>query len=186
MIWIAFVCALGILTEAALIALVMRSEHPPAPKKSDVLIVLGARTRASKPTETLRLRLECAAEAYRTGLAPKIIVSGGRKHGVKAAEAEIMAQYLIQKGIPAQYILIEKRSLHTSENLRESARLMEASGATRGILVTSGYHLFRAQWQARAQGLSLSAIAAPGAPRWIWYGRFRETVAIVKFIVFRT
>lgn len=73
------------------------------------------------------LRSRMAARSYFEGLAPFIVVSGGRVHPYKTAyiEAIEMKKYLIQVlGVPEKAILIDPHARHTTTNLRNTARIM--------------------------------------------------------------
>jgi hypothetical protein len=68
-----------------------------------------------------------AAERYRKGLAPLIVVSGGHVHPNKTpySEAVEMKKYMIQElHIPENVILIEPHARHTTTNLRNVARMV--------------------------------------------------------------
>ena len=53
------------------------------------------------------------------------IVSGGQGSDELIAEAEAMARYLMEHGVPEDAILIENRSRTTFENLTFSKRILE-------------------------------------------------------------
>ncbi len=76
------------------------------------------------------IRLAIAADLYRRGLAPFLIVSGGNVHPNRTPfnEAVEMKRLLVtQYGIPADRILIEPHARHTTTNLRNTARLLLAA-----------------------------------------------------------
>lgn len=78
-----------------------------------------------------RLRLELAAERYRRGDAPFILVSGGNVHPARTPffEAIEMKQALIEYyKIPAEAILIDPHARHTTTNLRNAARIIYRYG----------------------------------------------------------
>lgn len=73
------------------------------------------------------LRARTAANLYREGMAPFIIVSGGRVHPYKtrSVEALEMKKYLVEMlGIPSDAVIIEPLARHTTTNFRNAARLM--------------------------------------------------------------
>jgi hypothetical protein len=77
------------------------------------------------PMSVNRCRL--AAERYRKGLAPLIVVSGGHVHPNKTpySEAIEMKKYMVKElGIPENVILIEPHARHTTTNLRNTARMV--------------------------------------------------------------
>lgn len=74
-----------------------------------------------------KLRCDLAAERYKKGIAPFIIVSGGYVHPFHTpyCEAIEMKKYLINTlGIPEKAIIIEPQARHTTTNFRNAARLM--------------------------------------------------------------
>ncbi len=73
------------------------------------------------------LRCRSAAYRWREGVAPFIMVSGGKVHPFKTkySEAEEMKKYLIETmHIPENAILMEPHARHTSTNMRNCARLI--------------------------------------------------------------
>ena len=73
------------------------------------------------------LRCRLAAIQYRKGLAPFIMVSGGKVHPYKTKynEAEEMKRFLIQKlHIPENAVIMEPHARHTTTNMRNGVRLM--------------------------------------------------------------
>ncbi|WP_240502203.1 YdcF family protein [Sphingomonas panacis] len=78
-----------------------------------------------------KLHLLLAAQRYREGLAPFILVSGSAVHprGTRFIEAVEMRQALIARyGIPADRIILEPYARHTTTNLRNATRRMVALG----------------------------------------------------------
>jgi hypothetical protein len=72
-------------------------------------------------------RCTLAAERYRKGLAPLIVVSGGHVHPNKTpySEAVEMKKYMVQElRIPENVILIEPHARHTTTNLRNVVRMV--------------------------------------------------------------
>lgn len=78
-----------------------------------------------------KLRGRLAAQRFRQGKAPFIIVSGGYVHPFQTPfnEAKEMKEYLMEElGIPEHAILIEPHARHTTTNFRNAARLMFSYG----------------------------------------------------------
>ena len=79
-----------------------------------------------------KLSVRMAAERFRDGVAPFIILSGSNVHprGTHVAEAVQMRQALIERfGISAADIVIEPYARHTTTNLRNATRRLVALGA---------------------------------------------------------
>lgn len=73
------------------------------------------------------LRCRLAAAEYHKGLAPFIMVSGGRVHPYKTKynEAYEMKKYLIKTlQIPESVVIMEPHARHTTTNMRNAARIM--------------------------------------------------------------
>ena len=73
------------------------------------------------------LRCRSAAYRWKEGIAPFIMVSGGKVHPFKTkfSEAEEMKRFLIETlHIPANAIIMEPHARHTSTNMRNCARLI--------------------------------------------------------------
>ncbi|MBC8985249.1 YdcF family protein [Pedobacter sp. N36a] len=73
------------------------------------------------------LRCRLAAIEYHQGLAPFIMVSGGRVHPFKTKynEAYEMKKYLVEKlKIPESVVIMEPQARHTTTNMRNAARIM--------------------------------------------------------------
>ena len=78
-----------------------------------------------------------AAELFKAGEAPQIIVSGdGDWNEVKTN--------LLAKGVPEKAIVIEGESRTTKENAEFSVAILRQAGLTNAIIVTSWYHSRRA------------------------------------------
>jgi hypothetical protein len=73
------------------------------------------------------IRLGLAYDAYKKGLAPFILVSGGKVHPymTQTCEALEMKKYLMEVlGIPEHAIIMDPHARHTTTNMRNAARLM--------------------------------------------------------------
>jgi hypothetical protein len=70
---------------------------------------------------------EVAAQMYKEGVAPFIVVSGGNVHPYKTPynEAEEMKKYLVGKlGVPDEAVFVEPHARHTTTNLRNVSRMI--------------------------------------------------------------
>jgi uncharacterized SAM-binding protein YcdF (DUF218 family) len=150
----------------------------------DFVIVLGAgllgRTRVS-PLLASRLNRGRAAyhAAIRKGRDTMLITSGGQGPAEQLSEARAMADYLVEKGIPAERILLEEQSTTTEENLTFSRNIMrERLPNYRCVVVTSNYHAMRAALLARKVKLRGHVIGSPTAMYFWPSATIREFVAI--------
>ena len=112
--------------------------------KYSAILVLGSGPQVEGEAISPKCRVRCAyaAELYLRGLAPFIILSGGRAHPAMTtiSEAEEMKLYLMDNyGIPEKALIAEPHARHTTTNLRNAARIMLGSGfpTDKPALITS-------------------------------------------------
>ena len=150
----------------------------------DYIIVLGAQVYKSGPSSVLKYRLDKAAEYLEENSGTVCIVSGGRGPNEPEAEAVIMADYLEQKGVPADRIIKEEKSETTAENISNSMKYI-SKNATVGI-VTNNFHVMRALQTAERQGLeNAKGISAGSNAAYLPNNMLREFMAEIKFLLFR-
>jgi uncharacterized SAM-binding protein YcdF (DUF218 family) len=129
----------------------------------DALVLLGCRVATAALPGAAERRVERAARAFHAGLAPRIVVSGGRRYA-EAVEAEVLGRALEQRGVPAGALLLESASQNTLENARYSARLLFPLGLRRVGVVSCDWHLPRALWVFRRAGFEAEPVPAPAPP----------------------
>lgn len=146
----------------------------------DYVIVLGAQVREDRPSVVLRYRLDAAIDYLNENPDTICIVSGGQGRNESFPEAEVMAEYLLEKGIEKSRILLEDQSKNTAENIRNSKSLIEQSHHGVGI-VTNNFHVFRAVQIAKAQGLEgVCGVAADSTVLYLPNNVLRECCGILK------
>lgn len=91
----------------------------------DYVVVLGAQLKNGAPGSMLRLRLDKAAEYACQNPETCLILSGGAAKDGDPTEAKVMQQYLLEKGVPEEQMLLEEHSASTLENLVYSRNLLE-------------------------------------------------------------
>ncbi|MFL6591313.1 MAG: YdcF family protein [Luteimonas sp.] len=145
---------------------VQEPDAVPAPSvKSDAIVVLGGGVvspMASQPS-----RLATAAQAWRAGRAPIVILSGGGGRngtGRGRSEAEGMARAITRLGVPESALLLETRSRSTEGNALETAALATPRGIHRILLVTSALHMPRATLEFKEAGFEVSPLAEMRRP----------------------
>ncbi|HKG25783.1 MAG TPA: YdcF family protein [Thermomicrobiales bacterium] len=130
----------------------------------EAIVVLGAAQYDGRPTPVLKARLDQALAAYRAGVAPLIVVTGGRQVGDRFTEAETSRDYLVDRGVPERIILLENEGHSSWESMQGAGRILSARGVKRILLVSDGYHLFRLKLMARHLGLTAFGAPATASP----------------------
>ncbi len=149
---------------ALLVAAVWRQARTDQAQPADAIVVLGTAQWNGYPGPVLRARLDHALDLYRQGLAPLLVVTGGRMPGDEFTEAEAARAYLIEQGVPPEAILLENEGRNSWESMRGVRDITAGAGIGRLLLVSDGFHLFRLKLMARDLGLDAAASPATGSP----------------------
>ncbi len=137
-----------------------QSTHDEA-QKADAIIVMGAAEYSGRPSPVLKARLDHALTLYAKGLAPVIITTGGAGGDPQFTEGTVGRAYLIDRGVPPDHIVVESESTNTVYSIAASAEIMRTRDLHSCILVSDGFHIFRAKKMMQAEG-----IAVYGSPRY--------------------
>jgi len=175
--------AAGILCYGALVAFVYYQEvHVPVPtEKADALIVLGAQVQPTgEPSVQLTWRLEAALKVYQQNPVT-IVVSGGQGYDEPRPEGEVMRDWLLDRGVPPEHILVDNISANTRQNILRAITLMEGMTIQNVRIITSDYHLPRALAIAKDEGLLVSGTGSPCKQEYWIKNHFREALAWVKY-----
>ena len=119
---------------------------------TQAIIVLGAAQYGGRPTDVFRARLDHAADLWKAGVAPVIVVTGGGLPGDRFTEAGAGAEYLHELGVPDTAIQRETTSRNSWESLSASARFLQRAGVARVTLVSDPFHMLRLESIARELG----------------------------------
>ena len=111
--------------------------------RADAIIVLGAAQYEGRPSPVLRARLDHAASLWNRGLAPRMIVTGGRGVGDTTSEAAVGKRYLVQRGIPGDSIWMDTEGLTTSQSMVAVRRLLEVKANPSVLIVSDPFHMLR-------------------------------------------
>jgi uncharacterized SAM-binding protein YcdF (DUF218 family) len=106
---------------------------------ADLIFVFGTRYKESA---------EKAAEVYRAGYAPRVLISGGVNKISKLVEADELKKVLEVGGVPAAAIFSERESTNTLANVQNSAKMIATEigwdKIKKIIVVAKNYHIRRA------------------------------------------
>jgi uncharacterized SAM-binding protein YcdF (DUF218 family) len=128
-------------------------------RPAEALVVLGAAQYNGRPSPVLRARLDHVADLYSRGLAPVVVVTGGRATGDRFTESAASANYLHSQGVPDKAILREAGGRTSWESLAASARFLRRRGIDDVVLVSDPFHAARIA--AIAEELGLEAATSP-------------------------
>lgn len=154
----------------------------PVIKHPDYIIILGSGLIGDKVPPLLAQRLEKGKTMYeKFHNHPKIVVSGGQGVDEPITEAEAMAQYLRQVGIPQEDIIIEQQSTNTLENLQFSKTILDQKSKENYycLVVTNSFHSLRAGIYMRKLGLKGRSIGSRTALYFLPSAWIRETLGLI-------
>ena len=154
----------------------------PVIKHPDYIIILGSGLIGDKVPPLLAQRLEKGKTMYeKFHNHPKIVVSGGQGVDEPIAEAEAMAQYLRQVGIPQEDIIIERQSTNTLENLQFSKTILDEKSKENYycLVITNSFHSLRAGIYMRKLGLKGRSIGSRTALYFLPSAWIRETIGLI-------
>lgn len=168
----------GLLLAALLAAgplLVVQNVLQPA----DAIVVIGG---DHKPE-----RLQRAAELYRQGYAPLVILSAGTlvlEGHERLPEAQVMYRQARTLGLPEEALVLEQDSQSTYENAVYTKALCQARQIHSVLLVTSAYHSRRARrlfQRVYPPGIRVSAQPAPQGPCPLCWPLFADRAYVVAY-----
>jgi uncharacterized SAM-binding protein YcdF (DUF218 family) len=152
---------------------------------ADAIAVLGAAQYGGRPSPVLIGRLEQAALLYREGIAPRLLLLGGKRPGDITTEAESERQWLLARAIPDDALIVVPTGNDTIQSLRAAAALMRTNHWTTVFLVSDPWHNLRIRRMASDLGLRAYVSATwHSAARSQWTrlsGYTRETFAYLRY-----
>lgn len=146
-------------------------------QKAAAIVVMGAAQWNGVPSPVLKGRLDHAVELYEQGIAPLIVVTGGKQAGDATTQGMSGYQYLREQGVPEEAIKVEVAGTNSFEELSASALILEQAGVGSDVvIVTDPYHALRAAEIAEEVGMRphVSPTDASTSARQL----ARETVAV--------
>jgi vancomycin permeability regulator SanA len=123
----------------------------------DCILVLGCGVwEGGRPSHMLEDRLKRSIELFELGVAPKLLMSGD--HGREEYdEVNVMKAFAVERGVPSEHIFMDHAGFSTYESMYRAKEVFQAKKV---VIVTQGYHLYRAIYIARALGLEAYGVAS--------------------------
>jgi uncharacterized SAM-binding protein YcdF (DUF218 family) len=87
--------------------------------------------------------LDHAVQLYQQHLAPYIMTTGGPGGDPSFTEGGVGRSYLIDRGVPAEAIVVETEGDSTAYSLSAASEIFRRMGLRSCIIVSDGYHIFR-------------------------------------------
>jgi uncharacterized SAM-binding protein YcdF (DUF218 family) len=153
----------------------------------DAIVVMGAAQFDGRPSAVLRARLDTTLRIWNDGVAPLIIVTGGKMPGDRFTESESSRDYLVDHGVPGTAIVLENEGRTSQTSLEHMAVIAHQRGIKSVLIVSDGFHLFRSKLIAKRNGLTAFGVPVTDGPidRWSWLEfRYiaREAAGVTAYI----
>lgn len=122
----------------------------------DCILVLGCGVYGDTPSHMLEDRLLQGVELYKNGASERLLMSGD--HGRQDYdEVNVMKDFAVERGIASENIFMDHAGFSTYESMYRAKEIFKAQ---RILIVTQGYHLHRAIYDARALGIEAYGVAS--------------------------
>ena len=170
--------------------LVNRGRSDMTPLPADAVIVLGAGVNGTEPSLSLRTRLDKALEYLEYWPDIPAVLTGGTGYGEEISEAACMYDYLTERGVEPDRLILEDQASNTAEKFALSRPLLEEAGAdpaeSRVAVVTNDFHMARSELIAARQGYGdVAGVPAPLPWAHLTVNYYlREAFALVKTFLF--
>jgi uncharacterized SAM-binding protein YcdF (DUF218 family) len=128
--------------------------HTDEERPADAIVVMGAAQYNGRPSRVFAARLDHAVSLYLAGVAPRLVLTGGKAEGDRTTEAAAGRAFAIGLGVPEEDILMEDQSRTTLESIRAVSDLLDASGARNAIFVSDRPHMLRVLRMAADEGVT--------------------------------
>ncbi len=135
---------------------------------AEAIVVMGAAQYDGSPSPQLAARLDHANKLWKAGVAPKVVVTGGKQPGDRFTEATASRDYLVERGVPAEVIFEEASSRSTWEafdnirRLNDDAKFGERLHSI--VVVTDPFHSLRSRLIAEENGFDATTSATTTSP----------------------
>ena len=121
---------------------------------ADAIVVMGAAQYDGRPSPLFRARLDHAIELFHEGVAPWLVVTGGKAEGDRTTEADAARLYAISHDVPDSAILAEDQSRTTLQSIRLVAALMTERDLETAVFVSDPSHMLRVLRMASDEGIT--------------------------------
>ncbi len=130
-------------------------------RPAGAIVVLGAAQYNGTPSGVFSARLDHAVALYLEGLAPYLVVTGGKLPGDRTTEAAVARAYALERGVPSDHILMEDQGRSTLESLRSVDAILRERGIRDAVFVSDRTHMLRVLRM--ASDLGITAYGSPTA-----------------------
>jgi uncharacterized SAM-binding protein YcdF (DUF218 family) len=133
-------------------------------RPADAIVVLGAAQYSGQPSGVFEARLQHAVDLWKQGLAPYLIVTGGKLPADITTEAATARAFAIAHGVPRDAILGEDHGRDTLESLDGVAAILRTHELHSVVFVSDRTHMLRVLRMASDMGITAWGSPTPTSP----------------------
>jgi uncharacterized SAM-binding protein YcdF (DUF218 family) len=133
-------------------------------RPADAIVVLGAAQYSGQPSGVFEARLQHAVDLWKQGLAPYLIVTGGKLPADITTEAATARAFAIAHGVPRDAILGEDHGRDTLESLDGVAAILRTRELHSVVFVSDRTHMLRVLRMASDMGITAWGSPTPTSP----------------------
>ncbi|MEA2631894.1 MAG: hypothetical protein QOE66_2113 [Chloroflexota bacterium] len=122
-------------------------------RQAAAIVVMGAAQYDGRPSPVFAARIDHAVDLYRAGVAPRMVMTGGKALGDRTTEAASARAYAVARGVPPDAILVEDQSRTTLESIHAVGQVMRANGLVTAVFVSDRPHMLRVLRMASDDGI---------------------------------
>ena len=159
---LAVLCSIGVLVINGIVVQstqgqILTLDQAATLENVDCILVLGCGVwEDGRPSHMLEDRLRMCMELYVSGVSSKLLMTGD--HGREDYdEVNTMKLYAVSAGVPSQDVFMDHAGFSTYESMYRAKEIFQVK---RVVIVTQGYHLYRAIYIAESLGLEAYGVAA--------------------------
>lgn len=132
--------------------------------RAEAIVVLGAAQYNGRPSKVFKARLDHALELYKKGYSKTVITTGSYGGDPNYSEAHVATEYLAEHGVDEADIITEQASLTTHDSIRAVSDIVKSKSWKTVLVVSDGFHLFRAKQMFEDEGITAYTSPAPDSP----------------------
>ena len=186
--WLRCLFIAGIVVYIGCMGLILSYSHTNIDYSEDTVIVLGCGVKNGRPSVTLQARLDAAVDYYHKNSDIYIVVTGGLARQKDTTEALVMKNYLLEKGIPEDIIIMEDKSQSTLENYKFSKEILIENNIKHDsiVFITNSFHIYRAKTYAKYCGFKNAHALSTKTDLFVFVpALIREVLGVVDMWVFK-
>ena len=140
-------------------------------RRADAIVVLGAAQFSGQPSGVFEARLQHAVALWKEGLAPYLIVTGGKLPADVTTEAATARAWALANGVPKEAILSEDKGRNTLQSLDGVAGILRSHALRSVVFVSDRTHMLRVLRMAADLGIAGWGSPTPTSPTDLDRGR---------------